>query len=211
MQDYFNFFTAKTRPGMHCEFPECRYDQFHYHCKFCPVAFKGLMTDRMTKHLRSTHPKVAANIDSVTAKPDTQNSHSDNTSAGTSTIVEARSSDTSNPASDILSPVFFTPPKGVVVKKSKVSTPLAAEPGNVLFSSPGVSPLFHKAAASTESSSLPDNVQAELYENIQEPTIVGKETGMTPEHKCIVEGCVSTFKLTLSQLHRPKPAAKISR
>ena len=211
MQDYFNFFTAKTRPGMHCEFPECRYDQFHYHCKFCPVAFKGLMTDRMTKHLRSKHPKVAANIDSVTAKPDTQNSHSDNTSAGTSTIVEVRSSDTSNPASDILSPVFFTPPKGVVVKKSKVSTPLAAEPGNVLFSSPGVSPLFHKAAASTESSSLPDNVQAELYENIQEPTIVGKETGMTPEHKCIVEGCVSTFKLTLSQLHRPKPAAKISR
>ena len=139
MQDYFNFFTANTRPGKHCEFPECRYDQFHYHCKICPVAFKGLMIDRdrMIKHLRSNHPKVAANIDSVTAKPDTQSSHS--------TIAEARSIDTSNPASDILSPVFFSPPKGVVVKKSKVSTPLAAEPSNVLFSSPGVSPLFQQS------------------------------------------------------------------
>ena len=135
VQDYFNLFTAKTRPGKHCEFPECRYDQFHYHCKFCPVMFKGLMIDRMIKHLRSKHPKVAANIDSVTAKPDTQSSDSDNTSAGTSTIVEARSSDTSNPALDILSPVFFSPPKGVVVKKSKVSTPRCrARQCSLLFS-----------------------------------------------------------------------------
>ena len=37
--------------------------------------------------------------------------------------------------------------------------------------------------------------QAEHYENIQEPTFVGKETEMTPEHKCVVQGCVSTFKL----------------
>eukprot|EP00112_Aurelia_sp_Birch-Aquarium-sp1_P015804 Seg353.9 transcript_id=Seg353.9/GoldUCD/mRNA.D3Y31 product="hypothetical protein" protein_id=Seg353.9/GoldUCD/D3Y31 len=152
----------------------------------------------MSKHLRLRHPEVARNIDSVTAKPDdndAQSSHSDNTSASTSTNAETRSSDISNPASDILSSVLFSPPKGVVLKKSKVSPPLLAEPGNVLFSSPGVSPLFHKAAASTESSSLPDNMQAEHNENIHEPTIVEKSAEKTPEHKCVVQGCASTFKL----------------
>ena len=72
---------------------------------------------------------------------------------------------------------------------------LVADPGNVLFSSPGVSPLFHKAAAIIESSFLPDNVQAEYYENIKEPTFAGKETETLPKHKCVVQGCVSTFKV----------------
>ena len=153
------------------------------------------MTDRMIKHLRSKHPEVAENIDSVSATPDTQNSHSDNKSAGASVNAEIRSNDISNPALDILSPVHLSPPKGVVVKKSKVSTPLLAEPGNVLFRSPGVSPLFHKATTSTEPSSSSNNMQAEHYEHIQEPIIVEKETEKILEHKCVAQGCSSTFKL----------------
>ena len=74
MQDYYVFYTKKTRPGKHCENSECKYEQGHYHCKVCPVAFKGLMTDKMVKHVRSKHPHQI----NIASQPgnDPQNSHS---------------------------------------------------------------------------------------------------------------------------------------
>ncbi len=194
MLDYYDFFTKKTRPGKHCEDSECKYEQGHYHCKFCKNAFKGLMTDKMVKHVRSKNSKILTNTASK-ADHDSQNSHSDNANSG----IEIRSNDNrpSNPASEFFSPFSLSnSPTGVAVKKSKVSTPLLAEPGNVLFSSPGISPLFHKAATVTESSSLSKVIpsQAELSEIVAEP-IVDKEKIEIPECMCVVPDCTSVFRL----------------
>ena len=192
MQDYYVFYTKKTRPGKHCENSECKYEQGHYHCKMCPVAFKGLMTDKMVKHVRSKHPHQI----NIASKPgnDPQNSHSDNANSGTK--IKSGDNSASNPASELFSPVSLSPLKGVAIKKSKVSTPLYADPGNVQFSSPGISPLFHKAVTVTEPSSLTNVIpsQVELSQIVTEPA-VDKDKVEAPECRCVVPDCTSVFKL----------------
>ena len=52
MQDFFIYFTEQ---GKHCPFSDCSYNRGHYHCKFCPTVMKGLMTDKMMRHVSSKH------------------------------------------------------------------------------------------------------------------------------------------------------------
>ena len=115
--------------GKNCDSVACKYKdgRTHYHCRYCSFVRAGLSYDKMIKHMRSKH---SSNLVSQVSTEEQQ------------TLTELNiESDPSDPALE-KSPQL-SPPRSFIIKKSKVSTPMSAEPGSLQIEAP-FSPLFHK-------------------------------------------------------------------
>ena len=209
VQDYYKFYSKSTTKGRHCEYSECKHvEESHYHCNFCPMSMRGLMTARMEKHTRKKHAKELepfGTVDASSPYVNTLDTHtvwpqsitplasceSISTSSATITTddIPSKTSVTVNsdsgPAPECIFSPPFSPSKSIVVKKSKVSTPMSSKPGNVVFSSPGISPLHHKTATSSH---------ADHNKAVSNDRASISVKGKAPS-ECIIPHCQSTTRL----------------
>ena len=141
VQDYYIFFSKSNSNGRHCQKEDCifkRNDSSHYHCKFYDFTKNGYSEKRMANHIQLKHPsEITLGL---------SNSKLEKTpilSECSGGLYDAQLSDVEPPC-----PASEFPPsplKSLIVKKSKMSTPISAKPGQVQLASPSLSPLPHKS------------------------------------------------------------------
>ena len=101
---------------------------------------------------------------------------------------------TTNLISDPVQECNVPPGPQFCVKKSKVSTPLSAEPGTARLASISSFPLFHKAASS-EPDMLEQQLQSTQTEIPSEKTLEFEQLYDLSKPSCIIPDCDNTKKL----------------
>ena len=207
---YFTLHPKKSCSGLDknlfkCPTLGCKYSSelnvCHYHCKLCDFVDANCNIKRRKAHLSKKHNiftdeqpgEDVATENPLETRVGIPFSHeSQLITTETVTLDHLYCSNTTCDATNndkISDSTMVSPSRQSVIKKSKVSTPLSSNAGNVLFGSLAVSPLFHKTRPMS-TFEIPGNVPTNQGSNI-----MPHFEDSPQQNACFLAHCRTTHRL----------------